>query len=1306
MNEEGKWDKFTNLYSLQKTLQFELKPIGRTLEHIENNGLIDQDEKRAESFKEMKNTINGFHKYFIQIAMSQVKLTKLKRFADLYNAPPERKKEDRFKEEFKKTKDDLRKEIVKGFETGKAGDIFSKMFKKELFTELLGEWISESKKEIIKDLNEWNKKSKDEKKDLVFFDEDFKKFTVYFQGFNENRKNMYTDKDQSTAIAYRLIHENLPKFLDNVNAFKKIKPIPELYKKCTSLYKEIKEYLNIKNIDEVFELEYYNKLLTQEQIDSYNLIIGGMTVQKGKNKIQGLNEYINLYNQKHDKKPKLKQLYKQILSDKESVSFLPGAFKDAQELLDAIEEYYQSNLISFQPDGTDSAENVLKKIKELLENLENYDTKKVYISNDTTITDISKRLFGDRGIIKDALEFSFPQTLEIDKKGSSKKQEKEKENYLKQSYFSIAEIEEALSAYKNEAEVLNDLQKNVVADYFHTHFLAKKKEGSDKEFDLIANIQAKYSCIKGILNTPYPKEKRLYQDKKTIGDIKGFLDSLKELLHFVKPLSLPSDSTLEKDEVFYSQFQPWFDQLQLLPSLYNKVRDYASQKPYSIEKLKLNFENSTLLAGWDVNKEEDNTAILLEKEGDYFLGIMDKKYNKQFRDIPSAPKSSDVFQKINYKLLPGASKMLPKVFFSEKNIGFYAPTKEILRIRNQGSYTKNGNPQPGFKKSKFNISDCQKMISFFKESIQKHPEWKNFGFKFSQTETYKSIDEFYREVESQGYSISHTPIEKKLLMKYVDEGKFYLFQIYNKDFSEHSKGTPNLHTMYWKAIFDPENLKNVIYKLNGGAEMFYRKKSITKSTIHKANEPIKNKNPNNQKKESVFGYDLVKDRRYTVDKFQFHVPITLNFKATGVGRINNNVLKFLKDNSGVNIIGLDRGERHLIYLTLIDQKGNILEQRSLNTIISNEFNTKTDYHELLDNREKERDTARKDWGTIETIKELKEGYISVIVHEISKMMIKHNAIVVMEDLNFGFKRGRFKIEKQVYQKLEEKLIKKLNYLILKEKENYETSGLYKALQLTNKFESFKKLGKQSGFLFYVPPEYTSKIDPTTGFVNLFKTKYENVNKAKTFFKNFENISYNADKDYFEFEVKEYSLFNSKADNTRQEWVICTNGSRIKNFKNSNKNNHWDNEEIVLSDEFKKLFKEYGIEYKEDLKNGILSQNEKTFFEKLLNLFKYTVQMRNSITNSETDYLISPVMNNKGEFYDSRKAGDDLPKDADANGAYHIAKKGLWVLNQINAYEGADWKKLKLAISIKEWLQFAQARGEGDNGAKHNNIKPQ
>ena len=37
-------EELTGLYSLSKTLRFELKPIGKTLEQIERKGLLTQDE--------------------------------------------------------------------------------------------------------------------------------------------------------------------------------------------------------------------------------------------------------------------------------------------------------------------------------------------------------------------------------------------------------------------------------------------------------------------------------------------------------------------------------------------------------------------------------------------------------------------------------------------------------------------------------------------------------------------------------------------------------------------------------------------------------------------------------------------------------------------------------------------------------------------------------------------------------------------------------------------------------------------------------------------------------------------------------------------------------------------------------------------------------------------------------------------------------------------------------------------------------------------------------------------------------------
>lgn len=82
-------------------------------------------------------------------------------------------------------------------------------------------------------------------------------------------------------------------------------------------------------------------------------------------------------------------------------------------------------------------------------------------------------------------------------------------------------------------------------------------------------------------------------------------------------------------------------------------------------------------------------------------------------------------------------------------------------------------------------------------------------------------------------------------------------------------------------------------------------------------------------------------------------------------------------------------------------------------------------------------------------------------------------------------------------------------------------------------------------------------------------------------------------------------------------------------------------------------------------------------------------MRNSIPNTDTDYLISPVADANGSFYYSEQCGDNLPKNADANGAYNIARKGMWMAEQIR--RSNEGEELKLAISNKEWLRFAQEK---------------
>lgn len=1227
-----KINELTALYPLSKTLRFELKPIGKTLDHIEQKGLIVQDEQRAEEYKQVKNIIDSYHKEFITMCLKGLKLNMI--YLERYESLARDVHRD--EAEFDKVKAALRKQIVEAF---KQGGSYNDLFKKELIQKHLPEFVE----------------SEEEKKMVA----NFSKFTTYFTGFYENRKNMYSDEEKSTAIAYRLIHENLPLFLDNMRSFRKIaeSEVGELFAKIEVRFEE---YLNVEHLAEMFELDYFSDTLTQEQIAVYNSVIGGRTLDDG-TKIQGINEYVNLYNQQHKEArlPLLKPLYKMILSDRVALSWLPeNPFESDEEMVEAIKEMCQSlKEVLMGNDG----------LRNLLLNIDLYDIEHIYIANDLGLTDISQQMFGQYDVYASAIKQKLRQSVKQspkERRDPELFEERINRLYKSAKSFSIADLNSHTDA------------NHTIESYFK-QLGAYDREG-EQRINLFTQIEMAQIAATDILAGNHGN---ISQSDKEIAILKGLLDAYKSLQHFVKPLLGHGDEA-DKDNEFDAKLREAWNALDIVTPLYNKVRNWLTRKPYSVEKIKLNFENAQLLGGWDVNKEPDCTSVLLRKDGFYYLAIMDKKSNHAF-DSDELPCDGKCYEKIDYKLLPGANKMLPKVFFSKSRIDEFAPSKEIVEAYKNGTHKKGKD---------FNLAHCRRLIDFFKRSITKHEDWKNFPFVFSPTESYEDISGFYREVEQQGYMLSFRKVSEFFINQLVDEGKLYLFKIWNKDFSEYSKGMPNMHTLYWKMLFNELNLADTVYKLNGQAEVFYRKRSLdmADTTVHRASQPLVNKNALNKKRHSTFDYDIVKDRRYTVDKFQFHVPMTMNFKAVGRDNINSEVLNIIRNGGIKHIIGIDRGERHLLYLSLIDLKGNIVKQMTLNDIV-NEYNGNTyatNYRDLLAEREGNRTEARRNWKKIENIKEIKQGYLSQVVHIISKMMVEYDAIVVLEDLNMGFMRGRQKIERSVYEQFEKMLIDKLNYYVDKQKRIDEAGGLLHALQLTSKFESFKKLGKQSGCLFYIPAWNTSKIDPVTGFVNLFDTRYVNADKAREFFSKFDSIRYNDAKNWFEFAF-DYNKFTEKAKDTRTRWTLCTWGTRIRTFRNPAKLNQWDNEEVVLTDVFKKAFDEAGIDIHSNLKEAICTLTEKKHLESLMHLMKLLLQMRNSITNSEIDYLLSPVADENGHFYDSRTCDDTLPKDADANGAYNIARKGLWAIRTIQ--ESSETERPNLALKNQDWLRFAQQK---------------
>lgn len=1231
------YEDMTRLYSIQKTLRWELKPIGKTREYLQEKRLIESDEHMAESYKIIKKMIDRYHKKVIAESLENGELTE--ELLEEYYQILQNEKDEKQQEKIELL---LRKEA--------AAILTSHPDYKNLFG-----------KEMV--LNELPKIAENEKEYKVI--EEFSGFTTLLKNYFDIRKNLYSVEKKKSTVPYRLIHENLPKFFGNVRVYEKLCNYNIDF---SAVIQELEPDLGEIDMGRIFSVVGFNKTLSQKGIDRYNQIIGGISEENVKKK--GLNEIINLWNQQHKKQerlPKFVPLYKQILSDRETSSFVIDAFETDKEVLEALKKSYDvlQQEVFERKDGV--------TFSELYHGLNQYKITGIFVKNGKAITELSNQVFGSWNVLKNGISSMYDITYTGKRKLGTEKFEEEKiKNLKKKKSYSLQELKEIAENYSEEkAELITNL--------------------AEKADRIVEKIKEKMLQLSYALEKDFILDKPLRQNTLLSNYIKEYLDSVKELQAFLQLLQ-GDKLEPERDERFYGDFWALWDSLVEFNSLYNKTRNYITKKLYSTEKIKLNFQTPTLLSGWDSNKESDNLGIILQRDDKYYLGIMDKGNRKVFKEIPEC--EGECYEKMEYKLLPGPQKMLPKVFFSSSRIGEFAPSSEILRIYHAGSFKKG---------PEFSREDCHKLIDFFKASIEKHEDWKKFEFHFSETKNYQDISEFYREIMEQGYKLTRKKVPAAYVEKLVENGQLYLFQIYSKDFSKYSKGKPDLQTIYWKMLFDERNLKNVVYKLNGEAEIFYRKPSVDIKTTarHEAGEKIENKNLLNPKKKSVFQYDLIKNKRYAEEKFLFHVPITLNFVSEQQNQINDIVNQKIKEAEDVHIIGIDRGERNLLYAVVVNQKGKIIAQVPLNIIANRYFDMgeerkqEVDYHGLLNKKEKERDKARKNWTTVEQIKDLKNGYLSQAVHTIVQLAIKYNALIVLEDLSSGFMRGRQKIEKQVYQNFEKMLIQKLNFLVTEKDRTLENvqqpGGALMAYQLTNKFESFQKLGKQSGILFYVPAWNTSKLDPTTGFVNLLYPHYETIEKAKSFISKFDKICFNSEKNYFEFSF-DYNNFTAKAEGTRTKWTICTYGMRLENFRNAEKNNEYETRIYNPTEEFKKLLNEKKIEYTSGkcIKEELLKKSESGFLKAFIKILQMTLQMRNSSLGSEDtqeDYIQSCVMNKDGEFFNSNAGDKNWPQDADANGAYNIARKGLMLVEKIKENSGDTKGKMK--ITNKEWLQFAQ-----------------
>ena len=1012
-------------YPVSKTLTFQLVPVGKTRQFIEEKNILESDLDKLEKSKKVKGYLDRIHRSFIQdiLAKNILDVTELERlFTELQKETDAAKKAG------------IRK-LIRTEEDKKRNEISSWFHKEKDFKELFGAAVFKNK---IKDFTTEN-----ELKDV----EVFNRFTQYFVSYNEGREHIYSKDDTHDTIAFRIVNENFRIYFENLHKLNDAVPGTDALRSFP---------------------------LTDAQIADYNQVISG-------NPAEGRKGYNQTANELEEKIPLLKKLYKNILSESTPL-FSVEKFASTNDVIESIKDFVVS----------------------VKETFVEFELLARYKKNPDGIY-VSRKRLANFSLLTTGKPLLLSQVVKTE----------------------LKEVPEYVSVGKLKEMFFKQLEEN------------PKFEGEEfnpeKYFAMTALVEKTRETLSAL---DFGKITDLQHDKAQVLPLKVFLDSALELYHHVLTVHVDEEEfTDKKDEGFYNILGSIEEYLSPVTIIYNKTRNFVTKKLSKEEKIPLNFDSPTLLSGWDINKESTSNSMLFhdESEDKYYLAVMDVK------DRPKIIEKSDSsFKKMYYKLLPQPNKMLPHVFFSKSGIETYCPSEEILNGYKEGKHIKGEN---------FDIGFCHKLIDFFKDCIARYDGWKVFDFRFSPTSSYEDISGFYREVSEQGYKIQLRGVDKDDVFRMAESGRIYLFLITNRHLSGKSKSFCTMTESLKKAL--SENSK---IQLNGGANIYYRPKLIEAKVTHPKGSWLVNKitksgfavpkelykniyaHLNFQEKlspesellfksgEVVYkkaDFDLIKDRRYSKEDFKFHVTVKHNYKSRDcmLKAFNMSVLEDFRNNEDMNILSVTRGEKNLLYCVLINKKGEVLFEKNFN--IMHSANAEINFKHKLEEIEKIRMRERKEWQEIDKIRDAKDGFLGLALHEICDLMIKYNAVLVTENLDSVFKDSRMKIESNVYKVFESNLAKKLSCLILKN--NVEAGSVDCPYQLVPSLDLLKKSGTQFGWMFFVNPYCISKISPDNGCVTSFNfSEITNFEGRKKFLSKFSCISFTDETLVLEYECSDFS----------------------------------------------------------------------------------------------------------------------------------------------------------------------------------------
>ena len=1239
--------KLKNLFPVQKTLSFALLPVGNTLKTIQKAGFIEDAEKEAQHRPLVTAAIDTFHRNALAgvLTSDSLRFPENDLWARVIDAYRKRKEGDEGKARW----DAAYHEVAQAFM-----DAMSKHPLFELATAATPSRMIKEK--ILPAVEQGDPKTFD----AVLY---YTTRASLLQDYQVIRSKMYESTKKGTP-AYRAINENMPRFEANIRNWK---VVLEKLPGAREAFDAVTAGLDLRGIpvEAFFDEASYGRFLSETHIAVYNALLNGWTDSETRHK--GLRAYIHEAIQKDKtlKLPDLQKLHHQILSERETLSYVPAKATKDDDVWDAIASFFDG---FHQADAAHVAYGVLEGLSGGV-----YDTSLVSIAA-RDVSFLSNQILGNWRSGKEALRDLAAQRWP--------KNKGKRDSFLKKERYSLDDLDAAFALCGYDGGIAAKL----LADFERDAPLAGVAESE------VRNLRdMKVSLSVG---------------KEGNSMLASALQEAKKGYEVISILRCKDDK--QSDPALLEDLEDVFAAWGAIIPVMNLARSWCTRKPYSDEKIRLSLGNTQLMGGWSWGKDGKNvnTKAAAFAWIDGQLHLLIRRLTARSSDRPK----DDSDGKFDYTALTrgeggvtlvvqdklDCAKAFPKMLTGKESAKYITvPEEDIEAIRRGDHKVSKEHPVA-------DMALVERMIGWMQELWDSHPSFKTIHFTKHAPAMYNSWNEFIEECDEHSYLMTTKEVSRKQIDDAVADGSLLCFRVYSKDLERMYKGYT---VKYLPAIHLVDAVRGEHdTELCGFAAMYFRKKSIEKPVVHKKGTFVVNKRANDERRTPIpekvwkeiylfkngrlersklsaevvswlesgkvvakqVERDIVKDYSFTVDRFLLHVPVTMQRSCDPgtkdiEGLVNLRVDEAIKNGAGRNIIGINRGENNLLYVVVIGPDGRVLEQRSLNVIDG------VDYAGRINDRVGTMREQQRRWEDMDRVTPIKDGYVANALPEIYRLILKYDALVAMEDLDMSFTSSRAQLGQTVYRKFENMLLDKLAYLVPD-----VVNAPHEALQLS---PGSKATDKRGGVVYFVSPFATSGLDPKTGWLNLLPVYgADSAEKKRALFEKMDSVTRDKYGDWhFSFDYANYGIERA---GIKTAWTVTSKGERLERTTDEN------GKDSVERVEISRLFDEaVGGDYEGDLKEKLASLRG-TSLDTAVRALRLMLQTRNCLIGDVSGRYISPV-EGAVKGFDSDNARDDEPLCTDAVTAFNLARK-LRFLLQVQA-QGEDIE----ILDGGRWLTMAQ-----------------